>query len=61
MVQFIHSALMLAVEVSKVSGPKLVDFKKVVEEDATFHKKVLEIKTQVENFAIKFPMPGYDF
>ena len=59
--QFIHNALLLAIEVSKVSGPKLVDFKKVLEDDVSFHSKALEIKTEVENFAIQFPMPGYDF
>ena len=60
-VGFIHSGLQIAIEASKISGPKLVDFKKVLEENATIHDKVMQIKAQVENFAIGFPMPGYDY
>jgi len=60
-VGFIHSGLQIAIEASIISGPKLVDFKKVVEENATIHDKVMQIKAQVENFAIEFPMPGYDY
>lgn len=60
-VEFIHSGLQLAIEASKISGPKLVDFKKVLEENATIHDKVMQIKAQVERFALGFTMPGYDY
>ena len=60
-VEFIHSGLKLAIEASKISGPKLVDFKKILEENATIHEKAMQIKAQVENFAMEFPMPGYDY
>lgn len=60
-VNFIHEGLQLALEVSAISGPKLVDFKRVLLEDSNIHQKVLKLKNAVENFALDFPMPGYDF
>ncbi|XP_046386265.1 serine hydroxymethyltransferase isoform X2 [Ischnura elegans] len=57
-VDFIHRGLMLAKEIQKVSGPKLVDFKKVLAEDPTFHAKASQLRTEVENFSEKFPIPG---
>merc|ERR1712112_40963 len=44
-VEFLHRAFNLAVEVEKVTGPKLVDWKKRIKEDA-------------EKFAVTFRLPG---
>jgi glycine hydroxymethyltransferase len=45
--------------VVKVSGPKLVDFKRVLQEDSTFVQKVNELREEVQAFSRSFPMPGY--
>lgn len=61
LVDLLHQGLQLAQEVSALSGPKLVDFKRVIHEDPTIIKKVGAIREQVERLALAFPMPGYDF
>ena len=58
-VQFIHSAMELAVEIQKTSGPKLVDFKKYLGDDK-FTGKVDILQKQVEQFAIQFRLPGHE-
>jgi len=58
-VDFIHRGLQLSKEVVKVSGPKLVDFKRVLQEDSTFVQKVNELREEVQAFSRSFPMPGY--
>jgi glycine hydroxymethyltransferase len=45
--------------VTKVSGPKLVDFKRVLKEDNTFVQKVHQLREEVEEFSRNFPLPGY--
>ena len=45
------------IEVQKQSGPKLVDFKKVLAESPP--GKLLELKGQVEDFASAFPTVGF--
>ena len=60
-VQFISKGLQLALEVSAISGPKLVDFKRVLVEDSNINAKVTELRTEVESFTLDFPMPGYEF
>lgn len=60
-VEFIHQGLQLALEVSAISGPKLVDFKRVLIEDPKVHEKMLQLRASVEHFALDFPMPGYEF
>lgn len=56
-VEFIHRGLELSKEITAVSGPKLVDFKAAVHGD--FAAKVAALRDEVENFSVKFPMPGY--
>lgn len=51
---------MLAKEVQKVSGPKLVDFKRVLAEDPEFIKKVESLREEVVKFSESFPLPGLD-
>ncbi|KAK6634308.1 hypothetical protein RUM44_004919 [Polyplax serrata] len=59
-VEFIHRALLLAKEIQKVSGPKLVDFKRVIHEDPEFVKKVGDLRDEVCKFSEGFPLPGLD-
>jgi len=54
--EFIGSAVDIAAEVQKESGPKLVDFKRVLAESPP--GKLLELKSQVEDFASAFPTVG---
>jgi len=49
----------LSNEVTKVSGPKLVDFKRVLKENDTFSQKVNQLRAEVEAFSRTFPIPGY--
>lgn len=58
MVDFINRALELALEIQGVSGPKLVDWKKVLTTDDKFKKQVSDLKAEVETFAAQYPMPG---
>ncbi|XP_053998564.1 serine hydroxymethyltransferase [Hylaeus anthracinus] len=59
-VDFIHRGLLLAKEISKISGPKLVDYKRVLSTDADIKLKVAALKEEVETFSRQFFMPGYD-
>ncbi|CAK9113033.1 unnamed protein product [Durusdinium trenchii] len=54
--EFIGGAVDVAVAVQKESGPKLVDFKRVLKESPP--GKLLELKSQVEEFASAFPTVG---
>ena len=56
-VQFIHRAFSLAIEIQGVSGPKLVEWRRVLE-TPKYAEKVNEIKNDVEKMAMKFPLPG---
>lgn len=55
---YIDKALKLAQEITKVSGPKLVDFNKVVEDNAEIKLKVSKLKEEIESYSRKFPLPG---
>lgn len=59
-VDFIDRGLQLSKEIAAVSGPKLVDFKRVLHEDPTLNAKVQALKKEVQNYSEKFPMPGYE-
>ena len=56
-VKFIDAAFKLAVQIQKVSGPKLVDFKKACGEPG-WVSKINSLKKEVESFANKFMLPG---
>lgn len=58
-VDFIDRGLKLAIEISAKSGPKLVDFKRLIEEDSDVKGKVASLRNEVEEFCSKFPLPGY--
>uniref|UniRef100_A0A7M4YJQ3 Serine hydroxymethyltransferase n=1 Tax=Anopheles funestus TaxID=62324 RepID=A0A7M4YJQ3_ANOFN len=59
-VEFIDRGLRLSKEVANVSGPKLVDFKRVIHEDVTFSAKVQSLRKEVELYSEQFPLPGYE-
>ncbi|XP_053691900.1 serine hydroxymethyltransferase isoform X1 [Sabethes cyaneus] len=59
-VNFIDRGLKLSLEITAVSGPKLVDFKRVLHEDPTLNAKVQALKNEVQAYSEKFPMPGYE-
>ncbi len=59
-VDFIHQAWTLALEAQKISGPKLADWKKVLETNIEIQGKIKDLKGDVEKFAVKFPLPGHD-
>mmetsp|Transcript_30073 Transcript_30073/g.70096 ORF Transcript_30073/g.70096 Transcript_30073/m.70096 type:complete len:487 (+) Transcript_30073:87-1547(+) len=54
---FISRAVTIAGEVQKQSGPKLVDFKKLLKDSPP--GSLLELKKDVEDFACRFPTIGY--
>jgi len=57
--ELFFTGLQLSNEVTKVSGPKLVDFKRVLKENDTFSQKVNQLRAEVEAFSRTFPIPGY--
>lgn len=57
---FVRRATDLAKEVQAVSGPKLVDFTKVLENDQQFVEKTKALREEIEAFAEPYPMPGFD-
>ncbi|KAL8597452.1 Serine hydroxymethyltransferase, cytosolic [Nucella lapillus] len=58
-VELLHEAMELAKEVNANCGPLLKEFKEKLAE-GPFFKKLQALKQKVENFAIQFPMPGFD-
>ena len=56
---YFFTAFNLAREIQKISGPKLVDFKKELS-GIEFKTRIEDLRRKVENFASKFPMPGRD-
>uniref|UniRef100_A0A182KDH5 Serine hydroxymethyltransferase n=1 Tax=Anopheles christyi TaxID=43041 RepID=A0A182KDH5_9DIPT len=59
-VEFIDRGLRLSKEITDVSGPKLVDFKRIIHEDAIFSAKVQSLRNEVERYSEQFPLPGYE-
>lgn len=58
-VDFIDRGLKLSKEIVKVSGGKLVDFKKACHSDE-FASKIKALRVEVEEYSAKFPLPGYE-
>ena len=50
----------LSKEVSVDCGPTLKDFKAKLEEDEKVKAKIAALRSEVETFALKFPMPGHE-
>ncbi|XP_076243238.1 serine hydroxymethyl transferase [Calliopsis andreniformis] len=59
-VDFIHRGLLLVKEVTKISGPKLVDYNKVLDTDASIKEKVAALRKEVLAFSSQFPIPGLE-
>lgn len=59
-VDYIDKALKLAQEITKVSGPKVADFNKAIEESADFKTKIKNLKEEIENYSKTFPLPGFE-
>lgn len=57
---FFVIGLQLCKEVSAISGPKLVDFKRVLDTDENIKAKVAALKEEVETFSRQFSMPGHE-
>merc|ERR1719384_2284277 len=55
--EFIGAAVDCAVEVQNLSGPKLVDYKRVINESPP--ASLQNLKKEVENFASRFPTIGF--
>ncbi len=50
----------LAIEIRQGCGPTLKEFKaKLTEDDATC-KKIKALRSEVEEFAVKFALPGFE-
>ncbi|XP_049774315.1 serine hydroxymethyltransferase [Schistocerca cancellata] len=58
-VEFIDRGLKLAKDITTISGPKMVDFKRVLATDTNIVPKVKALREEVETFARKFSLPGY--
>lgn len=52
--------MQLAKEISNISGPKLVNYKRVLNTDENIKTKVAALKEEVETFSRQFPIPGYE-
>jgi len=55
--ELLDSALQMAVDIQKQSGPKLVDFKAATETPEN-KERIAGLRTRVEAFAVKFNLPG---
>lgn len=58
-INFFDEAIGIAQEANKNSGPLLKDFKATLE-TPEYKSKIAELKQRVENFADKFPLPGFE-
>lgn len=58
-VDFIDRGLKLSKDIVKVSGGKLVDFKKACHSDE-FAPKIKALRNEVEEYSSKFSLPGYE-
>ncbi len=54
------AALNIALEIQAESGPKLVDWKRVLETSDKFQEKLRTLREEMEAFANEFPLPGHD-
>lgn len=59
-VDYIDKALKLGKEISDVSGPKLVDFNRTIEENSTLSGKIQKLKEEIEDYSRTFPLPGIE-
>ena len=53
---FLHEALLIALKIQEKSGPMLKDFVAALDGD----EEAAALKKKVNEFAVRFPMPGFD-
>jgi len=53
---FLHEAVVIALKLQEKSGPKLKDFVKLLDGD----EDIKSLREKVNQFTVKFPMPGFD-
>ncbi|XP_037814535.1 serine hydroxymethyltransferase, cytosolic isoform X1 [Lucilia sericata] len=58
-VEYIDAALKICGEAVKVSGPKLADFHHTVHNNPEIQAKVVALRSEIEKFSEKFPLPGF--
>lgn len=58
-VEFFDSAVKIAVEAHKESGPTLKEFKETITKEK-YASQIASLKEAVEKFAVAFPIPGHD-
>jgi glycine hydroxymethyltransferase len=58
-VDFIHKGIQLTLKYQPKAGKTLKEFKQFVHSDPEFSQEVKALRVQVEDFASKFPMPGF--
>ncbi|XP_054730471.1 serine hydroxymethyltransferase isoform X1 [Anastrepha obliqua] len=59
-VDFIDRALKICIVATKISGPKLVDFKEVLKSNKEIAEQLSELRSNIEKFSAKFPLPGLE-
>ena len=60
MVPISISAVQLTVEFQEGCGPTIKEFKAKVDGDISAQEKIKTLKGKVEEFAVTFPLPGFD-
>jgi len=58
-VEFIHKGITLTLEIQQSCGPTLREFKAKVQEQEV-QEKIAVLRKEVEEFAVDFPMPGFE-
>ncbi|KAK7113554.1 serine hydroxymethyltransferase, cytosolic-like [Littorina saxatilis] len=59
-IEFFHEAMVITKEVNSSCGPLIKEFKAKIDEDPAVRAKIMALKQKVEDFAVTFPMPGFD-
>ena len=57
---FFSEAVDICVQMQAKSGPKLVDFVKLMDTDEEFVEKIESLRFRIEAFADGFAMPGHE-
>lgn len=50
----------MTVDIGKDCGPSLKEFKAKIAENTEVKAKITSLKKEVEEFAMQFPLPGFD-
>ena len=58
--ELLDKACNIAMDAKSKSGKKLTDFKNVLKNDSDFKNRMQALQKEVNDFALKYPMPGFD-